>query len=115
MGIDDVKGGVSEIGRAKVVVELVDAGGRFNAIRNEAKLMKGVVAVTGMRSDEGREVAGENAADYGVAGEGAGGGGVGGGGGKELGLFIGLDLTIESFGGEAMAVGGGGAMKMELL
>ena len=61
------------------------------------------------------EEAGEKAADDSVASERAGGGGIGGGGGEELGLFVGFDLAIESLGGEAAAVGGGGVVEGELL
>ena len=61
------------------------------------------------------EEAGKKAAGDCVAGERAGGGGIGGGGGEELGLLVGFDLAIESLGGEAAAVGGGGVVEVELL
>ena len=39
VGVDYVEGGVSKVWRAKVVVKLVDAGCRFDAVGNEAILV----------------------------------------------------------------------------
>ena len=115
VGVDNVEGGVSQVGRAEVVVELVAAGRGLDAGGDEAVLMKGKVAVAGMAGEAAGEHAGGEATDDGMAGERAGGGGPVGGGGKSLGLLVGLDLAVEGFGGEAAAVGGGGVEAVDLL
>ena len=97
------------------MVELVDARGGLDAVRDEAELVEGAVPIAEVGSEPGGEEAGHVTADDGVAGERTGGGGVGGGGGEALGLLVGLDLAVEGFGGEAAAMGGGGMVEGELV
>ena len=98
------------------MVELVAAGGGLDAGGHEAVLVEGEVTGAEVVGEAAREHSGGDAAKDGVAGEGAGGGGVGGaGGGEALGLLVGLDLAVEGFGSKAAAVGGGGAVKVDLL
>ena len=54
VGVDHVEGGVSKVRRAKIVVELVDAGRRLDAVGNEAVLIEGAVAL----AEVWRELAG---------------------------------------------------------
>jgi len=115
VGVDDVKGGVGEVGGAEIVVELVTAGGSLDPGGDETELVEGEVAEAGVGSEAGREHPGNEASRDGEAGEGAGGGGIGGEGGKFLGLLVGLDLSVEGFGGGAAAVGGGGVVAVDLL
>ena len=84
-------------------------------MRTRCRWLEGAIALAEVWRELAGEEAGEKAADDCVAGERAGGGGIGGGGGEELGLLVGLDLAIESLGGEAAAVGGGGVVEVELL
>ena len=74
-------------------------------MRTRCRWLEGAIALAEVWRELAGEEAGEKAADDCVAGERAVGGGIGGGGGEELGLLVGLDLAIESLGGEAAAVG----------
>ena len=109
VGVANVEGGGSDVGRREVGQELVAAGGGLQAGADEAVLLQAEVEGAAMRREKAGEEACNQAACDRASREWTAGGGIGGMGGQLASGFVGLELGAEGLRGEEAAVGWGGA------